>query len=202
MSDELKMMNLLSFPCNCLPLKFGRPVSFIDGEIVATTWLEVNTGSFNSGLNVNQKRLMQTSVDSKMPDPEYVRIKKEYEQNRKNHSADKRAGIKSKRDKVTKANSNNLVNSIGQVTLHVLNNGCPGTVPSVALRCGQRTFLFNCGEGTQLALLEGSKFLKHIDYMLIGSNDYERFAGFAPMMLTTEVWGTCQITAVGSPFFE
>ncbi|XP_075242905.1 ribonuclease Z, mitochondrial-like [Convolutriloba macropyga] len=202
--DEMTMIKSVPFKCNILPLKIGRPVVISGNEITSMTFPTPPLLLNPIGKMVDHKRSFTTSNGSDVfrNDMNYDKMKKEYEKKRKDYSSEKKKDVQAKRDKVSKVNQNSGVNSIGEIKLHILNNGCPGTVPSVALTCASKLFLFNSGEGTQLSILEGSKMLKNIDYVFVGSNNYEAFAGLAPLMLTSEAWGSAKVTAYGSPQFR
>ena len=200
----MTMIKSVPFKCNILPLKIDRPVVISGNEITSMTFPSPSLLLKPIDKMVDHKRSFTTSNGSDVfrNDMNYDKMKKEYEKKRKDYSSEKKKDVQAKRDKVSKVNQNSGVNSIGEIKLHILINGCPGTVPSVALTCASKLFLFNSGEGTQLSILEGSKMLKNIDYVFVGSNNYEAFAGLAPLMLTSEAWGSAKVTAYGSPQFR
>ena len=186
-------------PCNIVPMRLAQTLPIVDGKIMTKTWSNMASSLFEE--KAHKEKVTDEASSFPTGDEAARRMQKEYERSRKAYAAEQSIGVQKKREKVQKSNFN-IVNKVGSITLHVLNNGAPGTKPSVALSCAGKIFLFNCGEGTQLAMLEGSKNLKNIDYIFVTSSEFETFAGLLPLILSSEVWGASEIVMYGPGKFE
>ena len=187
--DEREFLRSNPHPCTVVPLKKGQTLPIVDGRIV------INTAPSNSSFPFKQSSISSNGSFHSAGD-EARKMQKEYEKSRKAYANEQSKGVMKKREKAQNSNFH-IVNKIGSISFHVLNNGAPGTKPSIALSCAGKVFLFNCGEGTQLAMLEGSKILKNVDYIFVTSSDFETFAGLLPLILSTENWGASEIVVYG-----
>lgn len=85
------------------------------------------------------------------------------------------------------------------VSLHVAGSGAPGSPASLYVFAGQKSYLFNCGEGTQRLAHENKLKLTLLDNIFLTHKSWRNIGGLPGMLLTLQDTGCTDITLHGPP---